>query len=99
MAEEIVPIVITVTVIIAFFLFPKRPSPKPLIMAGGLLSVVGWGGLFLGLALGDAMVMQSELVASLWMGIFGTLAGLLAPVALVTGIFALLRNRKRKRAR
>ncbi|KGB52190.1 hypothetical protein FG91_03721 [Sphingopyxis sp. LC81] len=94
---ETVPVVITVTMIIAFFLFPKRPTPKPLIIAGCLLSVAGWGGIFLGLALGDTTLMQSELVASLWMGVFGTFAGLLAPVALVTGIFALLRNRKTKR--
>jgi hypothetical protein len=93
---------IGVVVLIALILYlPRRFSLKQRTIAGGALFVASWGGILLGLRLGDRPFLQSEVVAYSWMGIFAACA-VLATICLVSAALGLLRSvwpRRRRRER
>lgn len=82
--------------IAALFLFPKWFSFRRRAIAGAILFLSGWVGIFGGLALGDRPFMQSEAVAFTWMGI-SALAIVLAITLLVPVFFEWLRKRRKPR--
>jgi hypothetical protein len=87
----------TVAVIIAaMFLFPKWLSFRSRAIAGAILFVSGWAGIFAGLTLGNRPFMQSEAVAFAWVGI-SALSILLANILLVPIFFEWLRRRRKPR--
>lgn len=67
----------------AVFIVPRRVSLRHRVLVGGFLFIVGWAGIFGGLAMGDQPFLQSEAAALAWMGGFALLL-VLSAVMLVT---------------
>lgn len=84
--------------IAALFLFPKWFSFRHRAIAGAVLFVIGWVGIFTGLALGNEQFMQSMVVAWLWMG-SSSLAIVTAITLLVPVFFEWRRKRRRAKGR
>ena len=82
--------------IAAVFLFPRWLSFRARAVAGALLFLFGWAGIFGGLALGDQSFVQSEAVAFTWMGI-SALAIVLAITLLVPVVVEWLKKRRKPR--
>lgn len=80
------PIILVVLIVVAAIVLVNKPSNRRRLFSGVALAVIGWGGLFLGLMLGDHPLMQSETVATLWMGIFGAIGLIASPAILISGI-------------
>jgi hypothetical protein len=93
---------IGVVVVIALILYlPRRFSLKQRALAGLALSIVGWGGVFLGLSLGNRPFLQNEAVAYAWMGSFAacTVLGIICLVSATLEWLRSVRPRRRRRER
>lgn len=100
-SSDIFEIVGVVVLIGLVFYLPRRFSLRQRAIAGVALFVVGWGGIILGLRLGDRAILQSEVVAYGWMGSFATCT-VLATICLVSAAHGWLRSvwlRRRRRER
>lgn len=91
---------IGVAALIALILYlPRRLSLRQRAIGGAVLFIVGWGGILLGLKLGDRPFMQNEIVAYGWMGSFATCT-VLATICLASAVLDWLRfvwtNRHRR---
>lgn len=85
-----------VITIAAMFLLPRWLSFRARAVSGAFLCLLGWSGVFGGLALGDQPFMQSEAVAFTWMGI-SALAIVLAITLLVPVFVEWLKERRKPR--
>jgi len=83
--------------IAALFLFPRWFSFQRRAIAGAILFLFGWVGIFAGFFLGDRPFMQSEVMAFTWVGI-SALANVLA-ITLLVPVFFEWRRKRRKRRR
>tara|TARA_B100000678_G_scaffold279205_1_gene274675 strand:- start:5262 stop:5594 length:333 start_codon:yes stop_codon:yes gene_type:complete len=83
-------------IVAALLIFPRWFSFRQRAIVGGILFLLGWVGVFVGLALGDQPFMQLEIVAFAWVGICA-LAILLAITLLVPVLFEWLRKRRKPR--
>jgi hypothetical protein len=91
---------IGVVVLIALiFYLPRRFSVRQRAIGGVVLFTIGWGGILLGLKVGNRPFLQDQVVAYAWMGSFATCA-LLGSICLVSAARGWLRsNRPRRRRR
>lgn len=77
---------------------PKRVGLSRRVQLGGILFIIGWAGIFGGLALGDKPFLQSEAVALAWMGGFAFLL-VLSIVLLVPAAMEAIRLKRGSRKR
>lgn len=59
--------------LVAIFLVPKWVSLRHRAIVGAALFIIGWVGVFGGLALSDQPFLQSETIAVAWMSVFALL--------------------------
>jgi uncharacterized membrane protein YcjF (UPF0283 family) len=85
-------------IIAALFLFPKWLSFRGRAIAGTALFLIGWTGIFSGLALGDQQFIQSEMMAWIWLGVSAT-AIVLGITLLMPVFFEWRRIRRRSKHR
>lgn len=83
-------------IIALMFYLPTRFTRRTRVLTGAALFVLGWGGVFLGLSLGDRPFLQVEWVAMTWVGTCGA-AILLSITLLVPAFFEWLRARRKPR--
>jgi hypothetical protein len=83
------------------FYLPRRFSLKQRAVAGILFSFVGWGGIFMGVGLGNRPFLQNEIVAYAWMGSFAacTVLGIICLVSAALEWLRSVRPRRRRRER
>lgn len=72
--------------VVAVFVVPRLISARRRLFVGALLFVAGWLGIFLGLRLQDAPLLQSQLLSYAWAGLCA-LALVVALLFLLTGFF------------
>lgn len=74
-------IIAAIIIIAAMFILPKFFTLRQRAISGLILFVVGWSGVFGGLALSDQPFLQSEKVAYVWVSTF--VIGLILSVTLL----------------
>lgn len=100
-SSDILEVIGVVVLIALIFYLPRRFSLKQRTIAGLALFLVGWGGILLGLRLGNQPFLQNEVVAYAWMGSFAACT-VLATICLVSAAHEWLRSvwpRRRRRER
>ena len=69
-----------------FLFIPKRMSFGTSFIAGVAATGFGWAGFALGLALDDSMLMQSEIVRTLWIAVCTVAGAFAGPILVINGI-------------
>jgi xanthosine utilization system XapX-like protein len=83
------------------FYLPRRFSVKQRAVAGIALSIVGWSGIFSGIALGNRPFLQNEAMAYAWMGgsAVCTVLGIICLTSAALDWLRSVRPRRRRRER
>jgi ABC-type tungstate transport system substrate-binding protein len=89
-------LIAALTLLAVFAFASQRFSARTRAIAGSALFIVGWVGVFIGLALGDRSFLQDETVALVWVGIC-TLSVVLGGLFLVFLVSECWRKRRKGR--